>query len=99
MDYTPEGFWEIKAFTNGYQIVVLGSPPDAEDLDIPEDDSRNHSCDQVGCGSVGDHVLCRIPIMYPTPELRWAADNFKPEDVFDDDVLVTRTKNTKILED
>ncbi len=72
MDYIPEGFWEIKAFTNGYQIVVLGSPPDVEDLDIPDDDPRNHSCDQMGCSSVGDHVLCRIPIMYPMPELRWA---------------------------
>ena len=66
MDYIPAGFWKINAFTNGYQIVVLGSPP------------NHHNCDQMGCGSVGDHVLCRIPIMYPVPELRWAKQAADP---------------------
>ena len=78
MDYIPAGFWKINAFTNGYQIVVLGSPPNPEDLDIPDDDPRHHNCDQMGCGSVGDHVLCRIPIMYPVPELRWAKQAADP---------------------
>lgn len=70
-DNTPRDFWEIKAFTNGYQIVVLGSPPDSEDLGISEDDPLNHNCDEMGCGSI-EHVLARIPVMHPTPYLWWA---------------------------
>ncbi len=77
-DYTPSEFWKIEAFTNGYQIVVMGSPPDSEDLGIPDDDLLNHNCDDMGCGSVGDHVLCRIPVMQPMPELNWTNENWRP---------------------
>ena len=68
-DRTPKGFWEIEAYTNGYQIVVMGYPPDNDELDAPP----YHNCDEMGCGSL-DHVVARIPIMSPMPELAWAGE-------------------------
>lgn len=38
-------------------IIVLGNPPEEPD-DWPEDDSRRHNCDVMGCGRA--HVLARI---------------------------------------
>lgn len=38
-------------------IIVLGKPPEEPD-DWPEDDSRRHNCDVMGCGRA--HVLARI---------------------------------------
>lgn len=40
-------------------VVVLGDP---QQLGDPEDDEHPHSCDQMGCGSVGPHVLARGPV-------------------------------------
>lgn len=37
--------------------IVLGNPPEEPD-DWPEDDSRRHNCDAMGCGRA--HVLARI---------------------------------------
>jgi len=65
-DRTPKGFWKIEAYTNGYQIIVLGDPPQEY-----EGDQLPHNCDEMGCGSL-DHVVARIPIMYAIPELAWA---------------------------
>jgi hypothetical protein len=48
----PEGFEPIEAWTDGKQIVVLGSPPDEDNGDDPQ-----HNCDAMGCSSVGPHVL------------------------------------------
>ena len=67
-DRTPDGFWKLEnVYTNGYQIVVLGVPPQDSELEGPP----YHNCDEMGCGSL-DHVIAKLPIMYPTPELEWA---------------------------
>lgn len=66
-DPTPKGYWDIEAYTNGYEIVVVGYPPNDEDL---PPGSPTHNCDQMGCGSL-DHVVARIPVNTPTPELEW----------------------------
>ena len=72
----PKPFHKIEAYTNGYQIVVIGIPPE-----LPEDDPLSHSCDAMGCGSL-DHVVARIPVMEPTPELDWSGSaDFDPENV------------------
>jgi hypothetical protein len=42
-----------EVWTNGSDLVVLGSPPVAED-DV---DDLNHNCDLMGCGAC--HVLIR----------------------------------------
>lgn len=68
----PSGFWQIEAYTNGYQIVVIGCPP----TDLEETDSLYHNCDEMGCSSL-DHVVARIPVMAPHPELDWAKMNHK----------------------
>lgn len=62
----PDGFWKIDAETNGYQIIVWGDPPD-----LDGSDPLCHNCDEMGCPSVGGHIVCRIPVMYPNPELTW----------------------------
>lgn len=72
------GFWKIDAWTNGCQIVIWGIPPDSDDLGISEDGPLNHNCDEMGCGSVGGHILLRIPVMHDTPELSWAKDGWQP---------------------
>jgi hypothetical protein len=66
MNNTPEGFYPIEAYTNGYVIVILGTPPELDD-----DDLLAHNCDAMGCGSVGPHVVASVPVLEPTPELRW----------------------------
>jgi hypothetical protein len=68
-DRTPTGFWKLDAYTNGCQIVVLGEIPYKDDYD--ENDPNEHNCDEQGCGSF-EHVLCRIPVMSPMPQLNWA---------------------------
>ena len=67
-EFTPEGFYPIAAYTNGYEIVVLGLPECFPELD--DDDPLAHNCDAMGCGSL-DHVVARIPVLQPTPELEW----------------------------
>ncbi len=67
----PETYWKIDAYTNGYTVVIIGVPPN-----LPEDNPLSHNCDAMGCGSVGPHVIARIPIMgipimAPTPEIYW----------------------------
>ena len=52
-------YYKITAYTNGYQIVILGDPPEYD-----ESDPNSHNCDEMGCGSL-EHVLDRIPIMRP----------------------------------
>ena len=64
-DFTPQGFYPIAAYTNGYEIVVLGLPEH-----LPEEHPLAHNCDTMGCGSL-DHVVARVPVLQPTPELKW----------------------------
>ena len=52
----PDDFVPITAYTDGQEIVILGSPPD-EDRD-PH--GAKHDCDAMGCGSLG-HVVGRFP--------------------------------------
>lgn len=63
-DGIPFDYWKIEAYTNGHQIVVVGDPP-AD----PEDEMLMHSCDEMGCGSVGPHVIAYVPIYGPIPAL------------------------------
>lgn len=62
----PDGFYAIRAYTNGYVIIIEGIPPD----DTPFDGPLSHNCDEMGCGVA--HVVARIPILEPMPELDWA---------------------------
>ena len=77
-------FWKLDAYTNGYQIIVFGIPPEQE-----EDNPLLHNCDAMGCGSVGPHLLVRIPVMQPYPELSWVREGYTehppeyPEDSVD----------------
>jgi hypothetical protein len=71
-DRMPKGFWKLETvYTNGYQIVVFGQPPQ----DLPEDGPLYHNCDEMGCGF--DHAIAIVPVMRPTPELRWADPDYK----------------------
>lgn len=54
----PGGWWGIKAYTNGKKLVVCG---------VPDTDDESHNCDQMGCGSVGDHVLHIINLAAAEP--------------------------------
>ena len=72
MPRIPEGFYEIKAYTNGYVIIVEGTPPEGTSLDDPV----AHNCDAMGCGVC--HIVARIPVLEPTPELEWARLNPPP---------------------
>ena len=67
-DRLPDGFYKIEAYTNGYQIVILGHPP--QDDELPEG-APAHNCDVMGCGSVGPHVVAYVPVLAPAPELEW----------------------------
>ena len=44
------------AYDAGNQIVILGDPE--EHPEWPDDDPRQHNCDQMGCGRC--HVLYRF---------------------------------------
>ena len=55
---------EIRGYTNGYQIIIVGQPVD----EVSEDDPLYHNCDAMGCSSL-EHVIARIPVMYPEPYL------------------------------
>lgn len=54
MDDIPKGYWKLNAtevYTNGEALVILGIPSEIED------DETGHNCDEMGCGSVGPHVI------------------------------------------
>jgi hypothetical protein len=44
----PEGYSRVQVYTNGAVVVVCGAP---------DSDDESHDCDEMGCGSVGPHVL------------------------------------------
>ena len=56
----PDGFREVRpnVFESDDLRVFLGDPP------------HDHSCDQMGCGSVGGHVVRVERILTGTPLLR-----------------------------
>ena len=51
-------YWKIDAETNGYQILIWGTPADVQD----ENDPAYHNCDAMGCPSVGGHIVAIIPL-------------------------------------
>lgn len=51
---TPEGT-RLAYLTAGGIVLVMGTPPDEEG----GDETPSHNCDEMGCGSVGGHVLER----------------------------------------
>ena len=71
----PEGFYAITAYTNGYVIIIEGQPPEGMSLDDP----LAHNCDAMGCGVC--HVVARIPVLEPMPELEWARRKPPPPSV------------------
>ena len=54
----PKGWWPLNAYSNGEEIVVMGTPTHNEEL--AEDAPEQHDCDEMGCGS--DHVLARFRV-------------------------------------
>lgn len=61
-EWIPKGYWTMsaKVWTNGKEIVLLEQPGIHLSEEFPEGDPRDHSCDQMGCGSM-EHVVCRAP--------------------------------------
>lgn len=55
MDTIPEGYYPLRAYSNGEYLVIEGIPNDPKDW--PEDDERRHNCDIMGCGQA--HVIIR----------------------------------------
>lgn len=46
----------VSIYTNGIgRFVVTGTPPEEPGDRL----ASSHSCDEMGCGSAGDHVLAR----------------------------------------
>jgi hypothetical protein len=46
--HAPDGWKRVEVYTNGAALVVCGKP---------DSDDESHNCDEMGCGSVGPHVL------------------------------------------
>lgn len=57
----PKGAVLVEAYLTEREVIVMGDPPDEDEL--TED---GHNCDAMGCGSVGSHVLYRFKL--PTKE-------------------------------
>jgi len=55
-DRTPSGYTRVEAYMGNGHVVVMGSPSD-----------ESHSCDALGCGSTGAHVIARLPLPAPAP--------------------------------
>ena len=54
-DCVPKGARLVEAYVTAREIIVMGWP----DFDDPNED---HNCDAMGCGSVGSHVIYRVPL-------------------------------------
>lgn len=54
-DAVPGEYEAIEAWTNGKEIVVLGTHPTEED----DPNCERHHCDSMGCSAFGPHVLVR----------------------------------------
>ena len=64
----PEGYVKLRAievWTNGERLVILGQPPDEDEVD-PESEYA-HNCDAMGCGSFGPHVIAIGEYLYGDP--------------------------------
>lgn len=72
-DRLPEGAKQLDAtvYLHDSEIVVLGYP---RDLDQPEE---QHSCDLMGCGSIGPHVIARVGLELCGPEQLETAQGVK----------------------
>lgn len=53
----PAGATLVEAYETATEIIVMGDPPDEDDDPVM---SYPHSCDWMGCGSVGPHVIYRF---------------------------------------
>ncbi len=68
VDRLPPGFERVPAAevvvnpATG-MLVVFGAPLDTEEP--PPDSDRWHSCDEMGCGSLGPHVLLVAQVTRP----------------------------------
>lgn len=51
----PKGAVLVEAYMTEREVIIMGDPPDGDDL---SEDA--HNCDAMGCGSVGSHVLYRF---------------------------------------
>ena len=59
-DCIPKGARLVEAYITARQLIVMGWPSQ-------NDDDESHNCDAMGCGSVGSHVIYRLPL--PNAEL------------------------------
>lgn len=52
------GFVPMRAYTDGVQVLLMGTPPNEENITEKDLQSGNHhNCDLMGCLSVGPHIL------------------------------------------
>lgn len=54
-DLVPKGARLVEAYLTEREVIIMGCPPENED------EETGHNCDAMGCGSIGGHVLHRIP--------------------------------------
>jgi hypothetical protein len=54
-DSIPRGARLVEAYATAREIIVMGWPSQ-------NDDDESHNCDAMGCGSVGRHVIYRLPL-------------------------------------
>ena len=54
-DHVPNGARLVEAYVTTREIIVMGWPSQ-------NDDDESHNCDAMGCGSVGSHVIYRVPL-------------------------------------
>jgi hypothetical protein len=54
-DCVPKGARLVEAYVTAREIIVMGWPSQ-------NDDDESHNCDAMGCGSVGSHVIYRVPL-------------------------------------
>jgi hypothetical protein len=73
-EVAPEGWARFTGdvYTNGTVVILTGNVPTDEE-DAPE---LTHNCDEMGCGSVGPHVVARGVIDY-WDGLDWRAQELR----------------------
>lgn len=54
-DWVPDGYSLAMAYTDGKEVVIVGSP------DEDKDTALDHNCDALGCSSVS-HVVIRVGV-------------------------------------
>jgi len=62
----PAGYTRLASavvYVSGGMLVICGDPFEAWPESHDQNDDHPHNCDQMGCGSVGPHVLYRFPLV------------------------------------